>query len=455
MMRRLAGALRRSLERSLARVRATIRSFAGVAPEDVHPARVYWDDGVPLALMDLVQESVTRASGRVQVITLAEFRSSIGDLWDRYETRILIIAESTISRMIGRGNTYIPQSKDTWLLLFPALEEPEALNRADAIAARIGEKLVGAHFSESPPPLLEASKLDLTGALNADGTLNLERVKAAVENVRQASSRGLTPAKLPPARAGAKSPKLIVAKSTPQPLEKSEARQFAISFRPAWNNETQSVSSFFFRAARPDGTEVFAPNGACPNDATVLELLGLAARAFSEMCEQGLRAVFTIPVPFPALQGPHLGEIQRLIANLPQRERLVHLRIEVTHIPQRTGADILVPIRERFRPYMREVAFLLDVFQLSDQILALDHITVGVEIPSSPRRGDDEVFQAMLLFRQRAARRPTYILGLSSRLQVAHAVTAGIGEVGGSGVAADMKKLPDQVTVIRRQDLLL
>lgn len=451
MMRPLAGAF----TRALARVRATIRSVAGVAPEDIHPARVYWDDGVPLALNDLVQQSVTRASGRVQVITLAEFRASIGELWDRYEPRILIIAESTISRMIGRGNTYIPQSKDTWLLLFPALEEPEALNRADAIAARIGEKLVGASFSESPPPLPEASKLDLSGALNADGTLNLERVKAAVENVRQASARGFIPAKATPARAGAAPPKLIAAKSAPLPVEKSEAAQFAISFRPAWNNETQSVSSFFFRATRSDGTDVFAPNGACPNDATVLELLGLAAHAFSEMCEQGLRAVLTIPVPFPALQGPHIGEIQRIIAGLPQRERLLHLRLEVTHIPQRTGADILVPIRERFRPYIREVAFLLDAFQLSEQILALDHITVGTEILRSSRRSDDEVFQAMLLFRQRAARRPTYVLGLSSRLQVAHAVTAGIGEVGGTGVAAEMKKLPDHVTVIRRQDLLL
>lgn len=451
MMRQLTGAFRRSL----ARVRAAIRSVAGVAPEDVHPARVYWDDGVPLALNDLVEESVTRASGRVQVITLAEFRTSIGDLWERYEPRILIIVESTISRMIGRGNTYIPQGNDTWLLLFAALEEPEALKRADAIAARIGEKLVGAQFSESPPPLPEASKLDLSGALNADGSLNLDRVKAAVETVREASARGVKPGKLPPRRIGAKPPKIVAAKSSLVPVEKSEAAQFAITFRPAWHSETQSVDSFFFRATKPDGSDVFASGGACPNDATVLELLGIAARAFSEMCERGTRAVLTIPLPFPSLQGPHLGEIQRIIASLPQRERLLHLRLEVTHVPQRTGADVLVPIRERFRPYARDVAFLLDAFQLSDQVLALDHIAVGIEIPRSSRRGDDEIFQSMLLFRQRAARRPTYVLGLSSRLQVAHAVTAGIGEVGGSGVAAEMKKLPDQVTVIRRQDLLL
>jgi hypothetical protein len=76
-------------------------------------------------------------------------------------------------------------------------------------------------------------------------------------------------------------------------------------------------------------------------------------------------------------------------------------------------------------------------------------------MPRGGRRSDDEILQAMLIFRQRAGRRSTYALGLSSRLQVAHAVTAGIAEIGGSGVAAELRKLPDQVTVIRRQDLLL
>jgi len=134
----------------LGRLREAVRHLAGVAPEDVLVERTYWDDSVSLALTDLVQEAETRASGKVQVISLAEFRVAIGELWDKYESRILLIAESTISRMIGRGNTFIPQDKDTWLLLFPALPEAEALKRADAIASKIGEKLVGAQFTEVP-----------------------------------------------------------------------------------------------------------------------------------------------------------------------------------------------------------------------------------------------------------------------------------------------------------------
>lgn len=444
----------------LSNVRAAIRRFAGVQEEEpVESARVYWDDGVALALNDLVQEAETRASGRVQVITLGEFRATIGELWDKYEPRILLIAETTISRMIGKGNTFIAQDKDTWLLLFPALSEPDALKRADAIAARIGEKLVGAHFTEVPPPLPEASKLDLSSALNADGSLNIERVKTAVENVRQATSLGLGAAKgtakklVKPPRPAPPPAAIVPAKADLS--AKSELTQLSISYRPAWSAETQSLSSYFFRAAKSDGSDVFASGTAPPNDATALDLLATAARAFSEMCERGLRATLTIPIPLPALRGPALPDIQKLIANLPQRDRLMHLRVEVTHVPPRIGAESLVPIRELFRPYTRDVAFLLDPFALAEQVLVLDHIVVGIEIPRTARHGDDEIFQAMLVFRQRAGRRQTYALGLSSRLQVAHAVTANIAEVGGSGVATETKKLPDQVTVIRRQDLLL
>lgn len=440
----------------MGRVRTAIRGFAGVSPDDSAAPRVYWDDGVPLALTDLVQEAETRASGRVQVITLAEFRAAIGELWDKYERRILLIADSTISRMIGRGNTYIPQEKDTWLLLFPALSEQDALKRADAIAARIGEKLVGAQFTELPPPLPQASKLDLNGALNADGSLNLDRLKSAVESVRQAAgaapglakSAAKKPAK--PARPAAPGP---AAPAAPQP--KSEASQLTVSFRPAWTAETQAVDSFFFRAVRSDGAEVFGPGVPPPAGATLLDILGLATRTFTDMCERGLRATLAVPIPFGALHGAQLAEIQRMISGLPQRDRLMHLRLEITNVPLRAGAETLVPVRELFRPYVREVAFLLDPFQLADQVLALDHIMAGVEIARGVRRSDDEIFQALLVFRQRAGRRPTYALGLSSRLQVAHAITAGITQIGGAGIVGDMKKLPDQVSVIRRQDLLL
>src|SRR5437868_6002196 len=77
----------------------------------------YWDHDIEMTLTSLVRESETRASGRVQLLSLASFRDDIGELWDQYQDRILMIADTTIARRLGRGNTYIVQDEETWLLL--------------------------------------------------------------------------------------------------------------------------------------------------------------------------------------------------------------------------------------------------------------------------------------------------------------------------------------------------
>src|SRR5436190_1016005 len=103
--------LRAPFARGFAGMRAL---FSGPRP---HP-RGYWDGEIELTLSKLVRETETRASGRVQLLSLASFHDDIGELWEQYRDRILLIAETTISKRIGRGNTFIMQDEETWLLLF-------------------------------------------------------------------------------------------------------------------------------------------------------------------------------------------------------------------------------------------------------------------------------------------------------------------------------------------------
>jgi len=414
--------------------------------EPVRP-RVYWDDDITLTLSNLVQEAETRASGRVQVISLADFRNAIGDLWEKYQSRILIIVDSTIGRMIGRGNTYIPQGDDGWLLLFPGLAEDKAQQRADAIAAAIGEKLMGARFIEHELPLPAAAKLDLRGALNVDGSLNMEAVKQAISRVKQAQISTAAGAKArataPPA--GGQSVGTML---------RSTANQLQVSFIPAWSADTESIDTYFFRAMTAGGSDVYAQNAPSHNDATVLDLCRAAAAAFNAMCDSGLNAKMVIPVPFATLGGPLMGEIQRLIASLRQRERLLRLRIEVVQIPPSVTADILVAIREAFRAYVREVAFVVDLFAPHEQILVLDHVMLGVDVSDAGTLSDDAIFQDLLMFRQRAGRRGTYVLGLQSHAHLRRAINAGIGEVGGPALAEGIKRLPHRITIMQREQLL-
>lgn len=326
----------------------------------VHPP-VYWDDSVTLTLADLIQETETRASGKVQVLSLADFRASIGDLWERYQSKILIIAESTIGRMIGKGNTYIAQGDDAWLLLFVSLTEDKAQERADAIAASIGDKLMGAQFTAHELPLPEAARLDLSDALKDDGSLDMEAVKRAITKVRQKQITS-TVARNRAAASAATRPVAAPAGK----LMHSEAEQLKTFFQPAWCAETESIDTFFFRASSADGRDIYADDVPTQNDATILDLTRTATAAFTAMYGAGLNAKIAIPVPFGALQGAMLKEVQRMVVGLGQRERLLRLRLEVVQIPADVTADMLVPIRELFRPYVREVAFMVDIFLPSE-----------------------------------------------------------------------------------------
>jgi hypothetical protein len=437
-----------SLRQSFRRARAwTQHLLAGHADEQEIQPRVYWGDDVALALSNLAQETETRASGKVQVITLADFREAVGELWDKYQSRILLIAESTIGRMIGKGNTYIQQGEDAWILLFFGLNESDAQKRADAIAANLGEKLLGAQFSVEEPPLPATAKLDLADTLNADGSINMEALKASVSRIRQAQiSKVVARSRTPPAaRPGA---------STIAPVPRSHADKLRTFYRPAWRAETENVDTFFFRAAPQGGVNIYSDDAPPTGEATIIDLTKTAAADFVAMCDAGLQAKLSLPLPFEMLQGQAFPEIKRIISNLKQRDRLLRLRVEIVRIPANATADVLVAMREAFRPFVREVAFLVDLNVPNEQALVPDHIMLGADVTTAPATSDEAIFQSMLMFRQRAGRRGTYILGLHGRTQIVRAVSAGMAEIGGTTFMEDVKRLPHRISVLARDEIM-
>lgn len=437
-LRKLADTLTRAAARAL----RFARRLVGRAEESV-PARVYWDDSVALTLSNLVQETETRASGRVQVISLTDFREAIGELWEKYKSRILLITESTISRMIGKGNTFIPEGEDAWLLLFTGLSEDKAQARADAIAASIGEKLVGAQFTAHELPLPAAARLDLSSALNADGSINFDSVKQAISRVRRTQIKSAVAANHAKA----------AVRASPA-AARSDADRAKTFFQPAWCAETHSIDLFCFRALTELGAPLYADGTPPASDATIIDLTRLAAGHFAAMCNAKLQAKMAVPVPYVTVLGGAAAEIVKLIAALPQRERLLRLRMEIVQIPPGTPAEKLVAIRELFRPYVREVAFMVDLFLPNEQVLALDHIMLGADARDTAGYSDEQFFQDMLVSRQRAGRRGVYVLNLQQRGHLKRAITAGIGEVGGPALTENIKHLPQRVTVLQREELL-
>ena len=74
-------------------------------------------------------------------------------------------------------------------------------------------------------------------------------------------------------------------------------------------------------------------------------------------------------------------------------------------------ADMLLLIREVFRPYVREASFLVDLTMPHEQVLTLDYIMLSIDITGPAPPDEGHIFQGMLRFHQLTGRRGTYILG--------------------------------------------
>ncbi|MHB1204609.1 MAG: hypothetical protein ACYCZX_03500 [Rhodospirillaceae bacterium] len=458
---RIGGQLRRAFF-------AVRRLFGGGAPE--RRARVYWDDDITLTLGNLVSETETRASGKVQVITLAAFRDSIGELWERYKDRITIIAETSIARRIGKGNTFIALEDDSWLLLFARSAEPEAQARADAIAAAIGQKLMGARFTLEEMPLPGTAKLGLADILNDDGSINLGAVRAEVGKIKTAeraaylahipkSAARAGKTKEPPRKTGripvvrARAvPGMPAAPAPPPPEDPSQIGELILMFRPAWSAESQSVNTFHLRAYTAEGLCVTDDDAAKLNSATALDLVRAGVAAFTALRTSEAPLHFVLPMPVSAFSITGLVDAQKLIAAIPREDRIGHLRLDLRRLPRATP-EKLVALRELFRSYVQGVSFPINPFTAADTMLSIDHVTFTADVSRETGCTDQEMFDALMMLKNRAGVRPLAVTGLRKRSHLARAVAAGVAEVSGPALMDDVKTLPERAQRLPRESL--
>jgi hypothetical protein len=426
-------------------------------PDDVRPAT--WDADLELSLAKLVTDTETRASGRVQVLTLAHLRSELGDGWDTYKSKVILIAETTIGRMIGKGNTYIPQDEDSWLLLMPSMPEAEAEACADAIARSLGEKLIGARFVETEAPLPQTAKVDLAAAFNPDGTFNSAALKMAVKRARIVLAAKDVHRASAELDKNAKPAKAINFATTASFAQASLFPKLTLTYRPQWDSATESFSTFVLRAFTDMAEPVFGPGvpehiQKALNDATIIDLAKAAFADFTAMTQKNMRATYVLPVPFPVMTRKLGAVFMRALSALPQKERLLHMRIELVNVPPQTPVGTLVDVREIFRGRVKDVAFLMDLAAIQDNVMALDHVSLGVESRTDAGLPDTELVSLMNSFRRRAGARRSYIMGLRSRTLAAAAVQMGYDEISGTGIIDDRRDLPDRISVAYKQDLL-
>lgn len=445
----------------LAKLKSSDESNIKTPKGKVSRLPIQWnDESLELTLGNLLTNRDSKSLGTVQAITLSDFRDSLSDLWDRYEKNILVIAETTIDRALGKGQTVIQQDEETWLLVTPDLTPAEAEQFASNIASSIGEKLVGARFEteEDTDPTPQTGMVDLTDALSSDGSINREALQQAVASARAAIADKDGRMRRERARTAASitEPEPQTKQTTPQGKPQIAVAEtgLKLSYWPCWTADAQSIDTFVCRPFGQDGLNPFEredPNLVAVNAISVARACTVALNG---MIKEGVRAKLVVPIPLSALLAPAQRQILHALTKLQERQRFLYLRPEIVSVPHSVSTVALLTARDALRPLVRDVGVLTDLFDPNKAVLSVSGMIIGCDAGAQITSTTSGFLDALTQFKQGVHARPSYVLGLPDNTAVKHAAKIGFSEIGGPGLRQRLRRTPQQTEPLPTEELL-
>ncbi|NKB45298.1 MAG: hypothetical protein GKS03_13580 [Alphaproteobacteria bacterium] len=422
------------------------------------------DDGLELKLGTLLADKASKSYGTVQAITLTEFQDDLGKLWKSHEKNILLIAETTIDRMINKGHTAIREDELTWLLVTPDLSIGEAEKFAKIIAESIGEKLMGARFDpdEDPDPTPTTGMVDLSDALAEDGSIDRSAMQQAV-----AKARAVIAAKDGKTRRNRK--KTIDSKvdnkkrEVGTPADDNRTRHTGVTsaeagiklvYWPMWASDSQSIDTFVCRAICEDGESPFERQDPSQVAANAVAVARAGIVALNGMIKDGVRAKFVLPLPLAPLLAPAQRQILQALEKLEDAHRFLYLRTEIVAIPRSVSTASILTARDLLLPVARDVSVVTSLMSPNNAVLAASKVMIGCDAGAAPLINTEKIAEELHHFKKALKKRPTYVLGLPDADTVKAAVSNNYAEIGGPGLHSVLGRRPHSTVAVTTQDLL-
>lgn len=355
-----------------------------------------------LTLDEVLQSHPGLLATRLHIITLRQFRESIGDEWEQYIDRIGMIADGVVRRLLGPKNYFSRYSEDTFILSFSALSEEEGRRQAVLLANELMHRLIGERFasaqicvSEIDTEVLVDGKgglqeilvdeavteaepiqffeerfeslsktelvaMDPLGSKGSDGTLDDVHEGGNSIADKEPFDPVWVPLVWPPEELKRRLPKehLVVkpGETVPEGIE--------ILFRPTWTARWQMVDAYLAQPRRStDGRSVTGdaalPRGASTGQLANLDyaLLYATLAELTRAVEAKKAATFICPIRFSTLVPPYWATIPEVLRCFSDAIRQRNLLIEITHIPPTVGADHMTSIAGKIRPFCRDILF--------------------------------------------------------------------------------------------------
>ena len=350
------------------------------------------DDELELKVETLLADKASKSYGTVQAITLSTFKDDLGNLWDNHQKSIRLIAETTIERMLGKGQTVIQEDDLTWLLVTPDLRTDEAEVFATTIASSIGEKLVGARLEPSGEldPTPSTGLVDLSKAIAEDGSIDRGALQSAIANARAAIAARDRRKHLPSTKVNKIGKSREAPSIAPKNVKTPDTRTLQItaedglklSYWPTWSADSQSLDTFFCRAVGDKDGDPFQRDDPSQVAANAIAVARASIMVLNSMIKDGVRAKLVIPIPFSALLSSAQRPILHALEKLEDAHRFLYLRTEIVSVHRSVSTTAILTARDLLLPLVRDVAVLTDLCEPNNAVLASSKITIGCDAGS-------------------------------------------------------------------------
>lgn len=428
-----------------------------------HETATSWnDESLELNIGTLLADKESKSYGTVQAITLSEFQEELGSLWEQHQKNILLIAETTIDRMLSKGQTAIREDELTWLVVTPMFTISEAEIFVKSIAASIGEKLVGARFEATetdPTPM--TGLVDLSEALGEDGSINRGALQDAVSKARAVMAANDARTKREKTRIQTKAvnktqKKNLTKESNSAAIASTNTSEkgLRLTFWPMWSADSQSIDTFICRPKSDyDGDPLNRENPSLVL-ANSLSVVRGGVAALQGMIDNGVRAKLVIPIPLSTLLTPAQRQVLHAFNKLEEAHRFLYLRPEIVCVPHSVSTASIMTARDLLRPLARDVGVLTELHSPNAAVFAASKVIIGCNAAPDLYSDKSELVARLEKFRRSVKGRQAYAFGLPDLGTVQSAVKIGFDELGGPGFRAALNHKPDSTEPLPTQDLM-
>lgn len=411
---------------------------------------------------------------RLHIISLAEFRESVGEKWPRLADKVSMIVEQVIRRHAGRDCPFCRDGEDSWILAFPGMSPEAARQRTLSVVEDLGRHLFGDQTGEAERSMPLASEVLISDAVSEDGELDSRRVRSAVDESRsflsgvvaESSNKWTGIGRSDQAKKENLAWEVMDTPSTKKPLAFDPdmvgalppGAKLSLLWRPTWVASGEAISAYGARICRidRDGAEPIEGVRAYPpgDEKTALALdrfvvssavrdILAAARSGNEALNQ---STAIIPLSWASLASDQRGGVVVPFSDLTQAIRNNRLVVEIFGIPDGTTTPELESVVSYVRSLCRDVLVRTRMSARRSSLAAEIGVSmVGLDLSElrPEEKMDDENLLATLDRIQEATAKDgigCYLWSARHRKVVGGVVQSGFDMVNGPGLMKDIPR---------------